>query len=792
MADSIFTRMEARFLLPRHRLPNPFIPIPTLGFFYIANQRLRPRRNDQRLILVSKNNNEPVFPIHSSSEFDIIHTHEHSDGSLVFKFGDPSELVKDDQPKTEQLEIERQEISGVVKVLDGGEEKEVIVRKIEREQGDGFRSDISVVVPTSEIDEKERKLEREEGEGFSSDVSVVPTSDINEESVEESENIMQTSQKDEKEVIVRKLEREEGNGFSSGISLGVPTSEVDVESVEESENVVQTSEKNKKGVLLRKLEREEGDGFSSDMSAVIPTTEIDGESLEDSKDVMQTSEKDEDFVEESEHNHLPLSTLTIEEEEASSSVLGVKNIKDDKESLYTVPLTEIGSGLDNSGTSGGFHDESGGNETVETAPRELDNTEIEKDSSLEIQSVAGDVNENGANESLQQSTSGEPAITIEVTGKIIQMENFRENVELMDLLEGPEDQSVERRNLEVISEDSSHSNVIQDIPNFPSRETELVLDKEADSDTIEEAGKEDILVTFPMIENHLSSRILEAERSTADVQNLSEASDHELVELKDNGACDDSSKITMSGFVLSSGAALLAHPSKVLTGGEDSFFISGSKWLGIADGVSQWSLEGMSPGVYAEELTENCKKITLCNDGLIITKPGELISLGMAESQSPGSSTILVALFDGQVLSIANIGDSGFLILRNGVVYKKSFPMYHEFGFPVQIERGADPSQLLQEYAIEVNEDDTVIIATDGLFDNLYEQEIVATVSTSLEAGKRPKEIAELLAARAQYVGSSAFARSPFADAAHAAGYMGYAGGKLDDVAVIVSLVRKA
>lgn len=44
----------------------------------------------------------------------------------------------------------------------------------------------------------------------------------------------------------------------------------------------------------------------------------------------------------------------------------------------------------------------------------------------------------------------------------------------------------------------------------------------------------------------------------------------------------------------------------------------------------------------------------------------------------------------------------------------------------------------------------------------------------------------------AQEVGSCATARSPFADAAQAAGYVGYTGGKLDDVTVIVSVVQKA
>lgn len=52
------------------------------------------------------------------------------------------------------------------------------------------------------------------------------------------------------------------------------------------------------------------------------------------------------------------------------------------------------------------------------------------------------------------------------------------------------------------------------------------------------------------------------------------------------------------------------------------------------------------------------------------------------------------------------------------------------------------------------------------------------------------QEIAELLAMRAHEVGRSTSTRSPFGDAAQAVGYVGYAGGKLDDVTVIVSLLQ--
>jgi len=45
---------------------------------------------------------------------------------------------------------------------------------------------------------------------------------------------------------------------------------------------------------------------------------------------------------------------------------------------------------------------------------------------------------------------------------------------------------------------------------------------------------------------------------------------------------------------------------------------------------------------------------------------------------------------------------------------------------------------------------------------------------------------------RAQEVGRSASARSPFSDAAHIAGYPTFTGGKLDDVTAVVSIVQRS
>ncbi|XP_042407225.1 probable protein phosphatase 2C 71 [Zingiber officinale] len=104
--------------------------------------------------------------------------------------------------------------------------------------------------------------------------------------------------------------------------------------------------------------------------------------------------------------------------------------------------------------------------------------------------------------------------------------------------------------------------------------------------------------------------------------------------------------------------------------------------------------------------------------------------------------------------------------------------MVYGFNFPLQIERGEDPSKYIETYKIGLCEGDVIVTATDGLFDNLYDQEIVAIVSKSLQASLKPREIAEYLATRAQEVGRSASARSPFVDAALVSGYPTFTGAK--------------
>lgn len=51
---------------------------------------------------------------------------------------------------------------------------------------------------------------------------------------------------------------------------------------------------------------------------------------------------------------------------------------------------------------------------------------------------------------------------------------------------------------------------------------------------------------------------------------------------------------------------------------------------------------------------------------------------------------------------MANIGDSGFIVIRNGAVFKRSSAMVHDFNFQLLIERDDDPSELIEVHWIKV------------------------------------------------------------------------------------------
>ncbi|MFS7978905.1 putative protein-serine/threonine phosphatase [Helianthus anomalus] len=408
----------------------------------------------------------------------------------------------------------------------------------------------------------------------------------------------------------------------------------------------------------------------------------------------------------------------------------------------------------------------------------------------ELQLVSNDKTEENE---IADVMPAEPILEEEVSQPQITPVELKDTMQVSDIkVQDATGQNLDDEISQVMNEDAGDG-YIEDVEPSPHElESLLVQDEGVKDNMLEQHDESDAVESSILLIKDAQDLLPEAERTedVVDSSELAVASEVTAFLLAAEAEVEREEIYPTDDFLLS-GAALLEHPSKALTGGDDAYFVAGSKWLGVASGVSQWSFEGTGPGVYAQELMKTCEEIVLDTCSVPVTNPVELLCRGVKETNMSGSSNVLLANFNGQVLHVANIGDTGFLVIRHGAIYKKSSPSLHEFHFALQVEDSDDPLQLVEESFIELEVGDIVISATDGLFDNLYEREITMIVSKSLQAGMKPKEIANILATRAQEVGKSSFVRCPFSDAAQAAGYTGYAGGKPDNVAVIVSLVEK-
>ncbi|XP_030564317.1 protein phosphatase PTC7 homolog fig [Drosophila novamexicana] len=242
--------------------------------------------------------------------------------------------------------------------------------------------------------------------------------------------------------------------------------------------------------------------------------------------------------------------------------------------------------------------------------------------------------------------------------------------------------------------------------------------------------------------------------------------------------------------------------------GEDSWFVSSTpkaETMGVADGVGGWRKLGIDAGVFARELMSHCSEIAeqAEYDGL---NPRQLLidSYDRLKNKRPcnvcGSSTAcLVTLHRPDcTLHSANLGDSGFLVLRNGRVLHRSDEQLHCFNTPYQLTVPPHPAMdcVLRdspEQAVSTHlplqPGDLVLLATDGLFDNVPESMLINQLR-ALQGETRAEylqQAANRLVELAKTLSVSPTFQSPFALKARANNVDYGIGGKPDDITVILA-----
>ncbi|KAL6995658.1 protein-serine,threonine phosphatase [Sarracenia purpurea var. burkii] len=241
---------------------------------------------------------------------------------------------------------------------------------------------------------------------------------------------------------------------------------------------------------------------------------------------------------------------------------------------------------------------------------------------------------------------------------------------------------------------------------------------------------------------------------------------------------------------LISGSCYLPHPDKEETGGEDAHFICvDEQAIGVADGVGGWADLGVDAGQFARELMSN-SEAAVREEPKGSIDPVRVLEKAHSSTKAKGSSTACIIALTDQGLHAINLGDSGFIVVRDGCTVFRSPVQQHDFNFTYQLEsgNGGDLPSSGQVFTIPVAPGDVVIAGTDGLFDNLYNSEVTAVVVHAVRAGLGPQVTAQKIAALARQRAQDKNRQTPFSTAAQDAGFR-YYGGKLDDITVVVSYI---
>lgn len=187
--------------------------------------------------------------------------------------------------------------------------------------------------------------------------------------------------------------------------------------------------------------------------------------------------------------------------------------------------------------------------------------------------------------------------------------------------------------------------------------------------------------------------------------------------------------------------------------GEDAWFIESRNAidvLGVADGVGGWQEIGVDPSKFSSNLMKQCSrcvKTMNINDNLINAQsPVNILSEGYRnlvernDDSLIGSSTACILLFNQMngYLHSANLGDSGFVVIRDNQIVHRSVEQQHYFNCPFQLAllpNGSnefsmqDKPESANIDSFKINEGDIIVLATDGLWDNLNDFTLLSHVS---------------------------------------------------------------
>jgi protein phosphatase PTC7 len=260
------------------------------------------------------------------------------------------------------------------------------------------------------------------------------------------------------------------------------------------------------------------------------------------------------------------------------------------------------------------------------------------------------------------------------------------------------------------------------------------------------------------------------------------------------------------------GVVKIPHYTKKEKGGEDAYAATDCM-ICVADGVGGWNEMGVDPSKYSRELCLNVEKEYKKSFHKYFGNPKRIFAEAAALTKSMGSSTFCMCSLDLEknYLHTVNLGDSGYMIVRDSrqgapdspnpalnkvletqnnldLVYK-SEEQQHQFNFPFQCGTNGDNPEEAITNTHEFKEGDIVIVATDGLWDNLYENQIISIMKPFFTTTQSPDLtiVAEMIGESCVKYSMDSRYMSPFSKRSRGL----YRGGKDDDITIIVAQIVK-
>ena len=91
-----------------------------------------------------------------------------------------------------------------------------------------------------------------------------------------------------------------------------------------------------------------------------------------------------------------------------------------------------------------------------------------------------------------------------------------------------------------------------------------------------------------------------------------------------------------------------------------------SNVIAVADGVGGWAESGVDPAKFSRALCKNIAGLCALDEDKYLKTPVDLIVESVETNRETGSSTCVVVSLerDNPILHTANLGDSGYLLLR--------------------------------------------------------------------------------------------------------------------------------